>query len=266
VPLRVSRPQTFPDDTNPLPTAGSREQAALLDDELEIGHEGYFERLQQFSDVTDNIYPELIRACRNVLAQVRPNEPLRVLDLCSGVGIVSLELLRSGLPIASISLADLSRELLGRAQALIAKRHPEILGRVDTVELDLLIHDLDSRLNGSYDLVVTCNAFQHFPRERQAQLFQQIQRLLKPLGVFVFESHFKLLRPGWKDYLITEYQTRLRDKGAPPAFVEQTAYHLHHFHNYINLFDAYNWLENAEFAFYECVFRKDEIGILVGVK
>ena len=62
MPVHVTRTDLFPDDTNPLPTPGSTEQAALLEDELEIATEAYFERLQQFSDVTDNIYPALVAA------------------------------------------------------------------------------------------------------------------------------------------------------------------------------------------------------------
>src|SRR5882724_13044800 len=119
MPIHVKRTDLFPDDVNPLPTAGSREQAALVDDELEIATEAYFERLQQFSEVTDNIYPELIGACRNVIAEAAPNRPLRVLDLCSGIGIVSLQLLAADFQIAELTLADLSSEILGRATQLL---------------------------------------------------------------------------------------------------------------------------------------------------
>jgi SAM-dependent methyltransferase len=266
MPLHYTKPQLFPDDTNPLPMAGTPEQQALLEDELEIGTESYFERLQQFSDRTDNIYPELIGACRNALAQALPGKPLRVLDLCSGVGIVSYELLKAGLSIESLTLADMSPVLLERAVAILKKRVGSALPKaVNTVVTDLLVDDLRTKLT-QYDLVVTCNAFQHFPRERQAELFKQIHDLLAPNGVFVFESHFKLLRPNWKQHLLTEYQASMRQQGAPEDFVVGAARHINEFHNYVNLSDAYNWLEAAGFGFYECVFRRQEIGILAAVK
>jgi SAM-dependent methyltransferase len=267
MPLHYSNPQLFPDDTNPLPTSGSKEQQALLEDELEIATEAYFQRLQQFSEVTDNIFPELMSACRNVVAQALPGKKLRVLDLCSGIGIVSLELLKADFPIERITMADMSPEILGRAAALLEKRHGAEVGkRLRTVVTDLLVHDLRETLAEEYDLIVTCNAFQHFPRERQAELFKQIRDMLAPNGVFVFESHFKLLRPNWKQYLVHEYQTRMRQQGAPEEFVLKAAEHINGFHNYVNLSDAYNWLEAAEFGYYECVFRKDEIGILAAVR
>jgi SAM-dependent methyltransferase len=267
MPLRISRPELFPDDTNPLPASGSSEQAALLDDELEIGNEGYLERLQQLSDVTDNIYPELLSAIRNTVAQVMPGKRLRVLDLCSGVGVVSLKLIEADLPIASLTLADLSPELLRRAQQIIGKRvGGGRLPPLDTIALDLLVDDLRERTPGGYDLVVTCNAFQHFPRERQAELFRQIQGILAPSGIFVFESHFKPIRPAWKQSLVDEYQAKLRRTGAPEQFVLDAADHINNFHNYVNLREGYEWLEAAEFGFYECVFRKDEIGIFTAVK
>jgi len=266
MPIHVKRTDLFPDDVNPLPTAGSREQAALVDDELEIATEAYFERLQQFSEVTDNIYPELIGACRNVIAEAAPNRPLRVLDLCSGIGIVSLELLAADFQIAELTLADLSSEILGRATQLLAKRQPAIAGRVKTTQLDLLADDLRAKCSGPYDLVVTCNAFQHFPRERQAALFAQIHEILAPDGVFIFESHFKPLRPRWKRTMIESYQTRARSHGAPAAFLDEIADHIENFHNYVNLYEVYNWLESGQFSYFDCVFRKDEIGIFAAVR
>lgn len=264
--LRYTRTDLFPDDTNALPTAGSPEQQALLQDELDIANEDYFARLQQFSDVTDNIYPELVAATRNVIAEAIPGRRLRVLDLCSGIGIVSLELLRADVAIESLTLADMSSEILGRARTFLTKQCGAGLPPLDTVVIDLLVDDLRDSVQGSYDLVITCNAFQHFPRERQAELFRQIHDVLTPSGVFIFESHFKLLRPKWKPFLVSEYQAKLRASGAPDAFLEVAAHHIHHFHNYVNLSDAYNWLEAAEFSFYECAFRKDEIGIFAAVR
>jgi SAM-dependent methyltransferase len=265
VPLRITRPDLFPDDTNPLPSSGSKEQELLLADELDFGTETYLERLQQLSDVTDNIYPELVATCRNVTAAALPGRPLRVLDLCSGVGVVTMELVRGDLPIERVTLADLSPELLRRAVAILGKRLPR-LPALDTAQVDLLADELAARVTGPFDLVVTCNAFQHFPRERQAALFRQIHELLAPSGVFVFESHFKQLRPNWKQAMMAEYQAKLRRAGAPDAAIQNATDHIMGFHNYIDLRDAYNWLEAARFGVYECTFRKDEIGIFAAVK
>ena len=267
MPLSLRRTELFPDDTNALPTAGSAAQDALLADELEIGNERYLEQLQQFSHVTDNIYPELVAACRNVLAVAQPGRTLRVLDLCSGVGVVSLELIRADVSIEELTLADLSPELMKRAVEILTRRGAAARVRqLDMVQVDLLVEDLRHRVPGPFDLVVTCNAFQHFPRERQAALFQQIHDILAPSGVFVFESHFKLLRPDWKQHIVAEFQARLRQHGAPEPFVEKAAVHINEFHHYANLVDGYNWLEAAGFGFYDCVFRQDVIGIFAAVK
>ncbi len=267
MPLHVARPELFPDDTNPLPRAGSPEQAALLADELAQGTEGYLDFLRQLSDVTDDIYPELTSACVQTAAQALPGRRLRVLDLCCGIGVVTLRLVEAGLPIASVTLADLSPELIGRAQAMLARR----LGAgsvppLDTLELDLLVDDLPTRADGRYDLVVTCNAFQHFPRARQAALFAQIHDVLAPSGVFVFGSHFKLVRPAWKRSLVDGYQDRMRRHGASAEALANAATHVEQFHNYVNLRDGYEWLEAAGFGFYECVFRKHEVGIFAAVR
>jgi SAM-dependent methyltransferase len=266
MPLQFVRPQLFPDDTNPLPTPGSREQHALIADELEIGNETYLERLQQFSEVTDNIYPELVAACRDTVAQTMPGRPLRLLDLCSGIGLVSLQLLQADLPVSSISLVDISTELMSRAQQILRRKRGDALPPVSAHHADLLVGDLAEVVEGPFDLAVTCNAFQHFPKERQAELFRQIRGLLSDDGVFVFCSHFKRLRPDWKERMIAEYQSRMRKMGAPESAVEGAAAHISQFHNYANLIDAYNWMEAAEFSFYECVFRKDEVAVFAAVK
>ncbi len=266
MPLQFVRPQLFPDDTNPLPAPGSLEQSALIADELEIGNETYLERLQQFSEVTDNIYPELVAACRDVVAQTLPGRPLRFLDLCSGIGMVSLMLLNAGLPLASLSLVDISTELMNRAKQILRTKRGAALPPISTHQMDLLEGNLADAVDGKYDLVATCNAFQHFPKERQAELFRQIRGLLSDDGVFVFCSHFKRLRPDWKGRMIEEYQERMRKMGAPEDKVAGAATHISQFHNYANLIDAYNWMEAAEFSFYECVFRKDEVAVFVAVK
>lgn len=267
MPLQLSRPELFPDDTSIVPASGSPEQAVLLADELELGTEAYLERLKQLSDITNDIYPQLMAACRNTVAQALPGRPLRVLDLCCGIGVVTLELIEAGLPVERVTLADLSPELISRAQAILAKRlGADRLPPIDTALLDVLADDLTERLEGQYDLVVSCNTFQHFPPERQAELFRQIHQLLAPSGAFVFESHFKLVRPAWKQYIVDSYQAQLRRHGAPETFVAHAGEHINHFHYYVNLREVYEWLEAAQFGFYECVFRKDEIGIFAAVR
>jgi len=265
MPLHITRPELFPDDVNPLPASGSKEQGLLLADELDFGTEAYLERLQQLSDVTDNIYPELVATCRNVTAAAMPSRRLRVLDLCSGVGVVTLKLVEADLPIADVTLADLSPELMRRALDILGRKLPS-RPPLSTVQVDLLADELAARAPGPFDLVVTCNAFQHFPRERQAELFRQIHAVLGPSGVFVFESHFNQMRANWKHAMMAEYQAKLRRAGASDAAIQNATDHIMGFHNYIDLRDAYNWLEGAGFGVYECTFRKDEIGIFAAVK
>ena len=110
------------------------------------------------------------------------------------------------------------------------------------------------------------HAFQHFPRERQHHLFARIQRVLAQKGVFVFGSHFKLMRPNWKEHVIEDMLQSLRKHGAPEATVENARHHVAHFHNYLNVADHYNRLEAAQFGFFDCVFRQFIIGIFAAVK
>lgn len=267
MPVELAHTDLFPDDTTVVPTSGSAEQAALLADEVEFGTEDFLDRLQEFSDLAAAFYDELMAACQNVVAEALPGRRLRVLDLCSGVGLVTLRLLGTELPIERVTLADLSPELMERARVILARRvDPNRLPPLETVEIDLLVTDLAERLAGPYDLVITSNAFQHFPSARQAELVRQIHDLLAPSGVFIFGSHFKLIRPAWKQALVDGYLQRMRQHGAPAPALAQVDSHMRHFHTYVNLREAYDWLAAAGFRFYECVFRKEEVGILVAVK
>ncbi|HXU72333.1 MAG TPA: class I SAM-dependent methyltransferase [Polyangia bacterium] len=267
MPITLPRHDLFPDDNNALPAAGSSEQKLLLEDEHEIGNADYLKSLEKLSDVTDSIYPELISNCVNVLRAVAPTKKLRVMDLCSGVGLVSMKLLEQDLEIEELTLVDLSPLLLERAIALL-QNSPNFhkIRKITTVQADLLVDDFERFAADSFDLVVTCNAFQHFPRERQRQLFAHIQRVLGPNGVFIFSSHFKLMRPNWKEFVIEDMLSSLRKHGAPDATVENARHHVAHYHNYLNVADVYNWLEAAGFGFFDCTFRRFIIGIFAAVK
>jgi SAM-dependent methyltransferase len=267
MPITYQRTDLFPDDTNVLPISGSAEQELLLVDEHEIGNAEYLKSLEKLSDVTDAIYPELIGSCVNVLRTVGKTRRLRVMDLCSGVGLVSMKLLEQDIEIDELTLVDLSPLLLERAVDLLRKSpNAHKVRTIKTVQLDLLVDDLSRFEPRSFDLVVTCNAFQHFPRERQAHLFTRIQRALDNDGVFVFGSHFKLMRPSWKDFVIDDMLGSLRKHGAPDAVVENARHHVAHYHNYLNVADVYNWLEGAGFGYFDCVFRRFIIGIFAAVK
>lgn len=267
MPITLKRHDIFPDDNNALPSAGSAEQERLLEDEHEVGTEAYLQFLESLSDVTDDIYPELIGNCVTVLEEVQPKKPLRVLDLCSGIGLVSMKLLEKDVQIEELTLADLSPLLLERALPILRKS-PNFhkVKQVRTEQLDLLVDNLERFAPGSFDLVLTCNAFQHFPRERQRQLFACIHRVLGDNGVFMFGSHFKPLRPNWKEYVISDMQQMMRKQNAPAAAIENAREHVARYHNYLNLADVYNWLEGAGFGFFDCVFRRFIIGIFAAVK
>jgi ubiquinone/menaquinone biosynthesis C-methylase UbiE len=267
MPITLRRTDLFPDDTNPLPTSGSPEQAALIEDELQLGNEAYVQSLNKISDVAGQIYPELVSNALSVLRAVGIARPLRVFDLCSGIGIMALSLVERDVSIAELTLVDVSDEMLARARTLLDKSPGrKKVAHLVTTRLDPLVDDLERFAPASFDLVTSCNAFQHFPRPRQRALFQHVHRLLVPSGVFMFASHFKPLRPDWKGSIVEEAQASLRRHNAPAAEVAHAAEHINWYHNYLNSVDVYNWLEGAGFGFFDCVFRRFIIGIFAAVK
>jgi SAM-dependent methyltransferase len=268
VPITFKRHDLFPDDTNALPAPGSSEQQRLLEDEVEVNTEAYVESLKKISNVANDLYPELIGACVNVLAEAQPERrPLRVMNLCCGAGIAVLELLERDLHIAQLTMVDISPILLERAERLLRKSpHIARVQAMELVQLDPLVDDLARWAPGSFDLVLTVNAFAHFPRSRQQRLFARVYDLLAPAGVFMFASQFKPLKPNWKQTVIADIEESVRQHGAPPDKVAHAGYHVANYHNHLNVADGYNWLESAGFSYFECAFRRSILGIFAAVK
>jgi SAM-dependent methyltransferase len=265
--ITMSDPQLFPDDTARLPTPGSPEQAELIADEEQIAADAYLETIKSIDELADRIYPEVARHCKSALDVVGRTRDLRVLDLGCGIALEIHALLKTDITVAELTLSDYSAATLQRAAALLADR-PEAT-RVQTVELrplDLLDPDALRGLAPGYDLVVTCNAFMHFPREDHRRLFAEIHRLLRDGGVFLFQSHFKTHEPGWKRAIIEGMRRRMVEQGAAPATIEQADRHITRFHQFHDLYRAYDWLEAAGFGFFDCVFRQRFLAMLLAVK
>jgi hypothetical protein len=85
-------------------------------------------------------------------------------------------------------------------------------------------------------------------------------------GVFVFQSHFRILERDWKKAIIQAMQGRMKEQRAEPGLIDQAGRHLARFHHFHPGYEVYNWLEKAGFGYFECVFRNRMIGIFVGVK
>jgi tRNA (cmo5U34)-methyltransferase len=112
-----------------------------------------------------------------MLALPYPDEaPIHVLDLGAGTGLFSSFVLPR-FPHAQFVLIDLAENMLDVAQ----KRFAAHLGQFSFMVTD--IRDIDYQ--DEFDLVISSLAIHHLEHADKQALFQQVQRALKPEGIFL---------------------------------------------------------------------------------
>lgn len=156
----------------------------------------------------DRIHPELtnqderdrLRRLLNLATEKLPTgNPLRALDLGTGTGFVSQELLKRNFQVDAV---DISAEMIERLRA----KQPEALARK---QLKTVVQDADRFLadeKGSYDLITASSVLHHFP-DYSATIKAMVTHL-KPGGSLIFfhepcaekasKIEFFLRRVDWK--------------------------------------------------------------------
>ncbi len=119
---------------------------------------------------------------------IDPKPGERIAELCCGTGAVTMALARKvGTPV--IMASDLSRD-----QVRVAK----FKSKIRNIDINFAIYDASNTPypSGSFDKVVISRALHEIEKERRMKIYQEVQRLLKPGGIFCLgETH----RPakGW---------------------------------------------------------------------
>lgn len=267
MPLQMTVPDFTPLDGATLPLPGSPEQAELIADEEQIASEGYLDTIKSIDAAAEMVFQEVARHVDAALSVTGRRRELRVLDLGCGIALEMHAILQNDLTIAQLTLSDFSSKTLEIAARMLEESPGR--SKVDGVEyvpIDLLRESLLDRLAGPYDLVVTCNAFMHFPEEAHVRLFREIGQLLREDGVFLFQSHFKTIEPDWKRSIIRSMQGRMVEQGAPASLVDQAGRHIERFHQFHDYYRVYNWLERAGFRYFDAVFRQRFLGAFVAFR
>lgn len=267
MPVVMSSPEFVPCDLAHLPRPGSAEQRELIADEEQIAGDAYLDTIKSIDAAAEAVFPEVARHVDAALTLAGRREGLRVLDLGCGIALEMHAILKHSLAIKHLTLSDYSAKTLEIAARLMRDCPDRAkVEEVELVPLDLLAEPLVARLTGGYDLVVTCNAFMHFPEQDHVRLFSEIAAQLSDGGVFVFQSHFKTLEPDWKQSIISTMQRRMAAEGAPAPLIAQAGRHIDRFHQFHDYYRVYNWLEQAGFRYFDAVFRQRFLGIFVAFK
>ena len=258
----------FPRDTTHGPIPGTPGYEQFIDDQLTIIKADYLRSAKKLTSLADDIFVQVGRNAVSIIDTIMPGKPLRVLDICSGIGLATETFIELGVPVESVTLTEQDPRLLERAvEYLTEKGHAaKIRGGIRTNVFDPNIHRLADKAPGEYDLVVSCNAFQHFSCEHQKDLIQQIHDQLAPHGLMVVQSHWKVLERDWRKSIIETMKQQMASQNADASFRERAIRHVDAFHNFVSTSDLFGWCESAGFSIYEVLYRQHIIGAIGAIK
>jgi SAM-dependent methyltransferase len=250
-----------------LPKPGTPEQAELIADEEGIADESYLETIRTFDPQADQLYDEVARHAVAGLDAVGRRSDLRVLDLAAGTALEVHALLNHDVGIRELVLTDFSRKVLETAHRMLSRvPAASAIGETVLLPFDLLAESVTAKVTPGFDLVMSCNSFMHFGKQDHQRIFRDVHDVMEDQGVFVFESHFRIMERDWKNVIITATQQRMLSRGQDRAFVETVGSHYARFHQFHAMHDIYNWLEQAGFGYFDCVYRNRMLGIFVAIK
>lgn len=147
-----------------------------LENEMDI--RALFDSAAQDYDGTRLQYIPCFEQLYGTVLELIPNhrqEPLRILDLGAGTGLLS-GLIVKAFPEALVTLADVSTGMLEKARERF-DTNPNVSYRV----LDFV----NAQLAGHYDVVVSALALHHTPQERLKEVFQKVFNVFEDGGVFI---------------------------------------------------------------------------------
>lgn len=177
-----------------------------------------------------------------VLLEVLPDAPQRVLDLGTGDGRL-LALVRTAHPgVESVAL-DFSPPMIERFRERFA----------DADDVTLVEHDLDDPLPalGSFDAVVSSFAIHHTVDERKREIFAEVHGLLRPGGVFANLEHVASATPNLHEQFRAALGEGRDDRDDPSNKLAPVE-------------DQLSWLREVGFVDVDCLWKWRELALLVG--
>ena len=179
-----------------------------------------------------------------VLMEVLPPDPRRVLDLGTGDGY-TLGLLRGAHPGIEGVGVDFSAEMLGRARVRFA----------GDADVEIVEHDLDEPLPsslGRFDVVVSSFAIHHCVHARKRALYREVFDLLQPGGAFANLDHVDSATPELHlEFLAAIGHTPENDDPSNKLLDVET---------------QLSWLRDIGFTNVDCHWKWRELALLCGVK
>ncbi|WP_139991678.1 class I SAM-dependent methyltransferase [Paenibacillus paridis] len=177
------------------------------------------------------------------MVKCESNTP-RILDLGAGTGLFS-SFLRSKYPSASLTLIDLSEEMLKGARSRFEQD-----ANVSYITADYSIYPYTEM----YDAVISSLSIHHLTHPAKRALFRTIHGLLADGGLFVNADQAAGPSAYWEDYYMAQWKKAIWQSGLPAEAIEASIERRKVDIN-ATVQDQLDWLREAGFAQSDCVYK-----------
>lgn len=179
----------------------------------------------------------------------------RILDLGAGTGLFS-SFIRSKYPGASLTLIDLSEEMLKEARSRFGNDPA-----VRYIAADYSSYPYTEK----YDAVISSLSIHHLTHPAKRALFRTIHELLADGGCFVNADQAAGTTPYWDDYYMTQWKAAIRRSGlsseAIEASIERRKVDIN-----AGVQDQLKWLREAGFADSDCIYKHYSFAVFAALK
>lgn len=187
------------------------------------------------------------------------DEPLRVLDLGAGTGILTA-MVAARFPNSRVTLVDASVEMLRVAR----RRFAGEAGRFEFRVMDHARKPLPGRPRG-YDLVVSALSIHHLTHGDKRELFEKIHRALANGGWFVNADQVQGPTPGAEEEYQAEWLRRVRLAGVSDGELSAALVRMKADKN-ATLESQMAWLRDAGFGSVEHLYEEGRFAVYRGLK
>ncbi len=180
---------------------------------------------------------------------------IKVLDIGAGTGLLS-GLVAAAFPNASITLADISSEMLSKARERF-NSNPNI----EYSTLDFI----NAPIVGKYDVVVSALALHHTPQEKLKGVFQKIFDTLENGGHFINADQTLGTTPESEDKYAQAWLNGAKAKGCTDRDIE-VAIERMKADKTATLQNQLNWLSEVGFIQVDCWYKNYRFAVYSGQK
>ncbi|MBD2040661.1 class I SAM-dependent methyltransferase [Microcoleus sp. FACHB-672] len=178
---------------------------------------------------------------------------IKILDIGAGTGLLS-GLVAAAFPQASITLSDISSQMLSKAQERFGSNR-----NIDYLVLDFI----NAPIVGNYDVVISALALHHTPQDQLKRVFQKIFGALQSGGYFINADQTLGTTPENEEKYAQAWLNGAKAKGCSDRDIE-VAIERMKADKTATLQDQLNWLSEVGFVQVDCWYKNYRFAVYSG--